>query len=190
MLGVRHYDLTACSSSNLIHRPYRAPETIFGAEDYDPYAVDIWSLGATVAEFFTPIRFIADDDDRSEESDDGSEAPEQRPDQPLPRIINQPVSSWAHGEWQRESLFNAERGSIGLAWSIFQIRGTPDRTTWPVSRLMEYRMRACFAHLTSLGLRPSTRLTQISLPSRKARGSAASPPQSTFASVKCFTRRA
>ncbi|KAI0347611.1 kinase-like protein [Trametopsis cervina] len=117
--------------SHICSGPYRAPETIFGAEDYDPYAVDIWSLGATVAEFFTPIRFIADDDDRSEESDDGSEAPEQRPDQPLPRIINQPVSSWAHGEWQRESLFNAERGSIGLAWSIFQIRGTPDRTTWP-----------------------------------------------------------
>lgn len=108
--------------------PYRAPETIFGPADYDPFAVDLWSFGALCAEFFTPLRFVnsdmsdGGDDDESEE--DGLE--------PLkPFYVSNDL---AHdGSWTRDSLFNADRGSIGLAWSIFKIRGTPDDTNWPVS---------------------------------------------------------
>lgn len=37
------------------------------------------------------------------------------------------------GKWSRVSLFDSSRGEIGLAWSIFRVRGTPDQTNWPVS---------------------------------------------------------
>ncbi|KAF8661425.1 hypothetical protein AX16_001343 [Volvariella volvacea WC 439] len=47
--------------------PYRAPELLFGSRTYNPFAIDMWSLGATMAEFFTPLRLgranEADDDD-------------------------------------------------------------------------------------------------------------------------------
>ncbi|TCD63501.1 hypothetical protein EIP91_005334 [Steccherinum ochraceum] len=86
--------------------PYRAPELLFGARNYDPYATDLWSLGALCAEFFTSIKTVESDSDfDSEEEDD---------DNP-----------------HRMSLFNADRGSIGLAWSVFQIRGTPTAENWP-----------------------------------------------------------
>ncbi|KAF8274302.1 kinase-like domain-containing protein [Lactarius quietus] len=44
--------------------PYRAPELLFGARKYDAMACDLWSLGATFAEFFTTLhrRAIPDDD--------------------------------------------------------------------------------------------------------------------------------
>lgn len=35
-------------------------------------------------------------------------------------------------QWNRDSLFNGERGEIGLAWSIFKIFGTPNPNNWPV----------------------------------------------------------
>jgi len=35
--------------------------------------------------------------------------------------------------WTRDTLFNGERGEIGLAWSIFKIFGTPTKDSWPVS---------------------------------------------------------
>jgi len=34
-------------------------------------------------------------------------------------------------DWIRLPLFDAQRGDIGLAWSIFKIRGTPDEVNWP-----------------------------------------------------------
>lgn len=38
-------------------------------------------------------------------------------------------------QWTRDSLFDGERGEIGLAWSIFKILGTPNKSNWPVSKL-------------------------------------------------------
>ncbi len=122
----------------LYYRPYRAPETIFSATDYDPFALDLWSLGATFAEFFTSLRFIPEDDDidagyGSPSSDSSNQSQSLRP-----AFINPPVSDSQRGEWTRKSLFDAERGSIGLAWSIFKVRGTPDDDNWPVRRLTRY----------------------------------------------------
>ncbi|PPR02363.1 hypothetical protein CVT24_011707 [Panaeolus cyanescens] len=34
-------------------------------------------------------------------------------------------------QWIRKTLFNGDRGEIGLAWSIFKIFGTPDSESWP-----------------------------------------------------------
>ena len=49
-----------------------------------------------------------------------------------PAFINPPISDSQRGRWKRESLFDAERGSIGLAWSIFKARGTPNNINWSV----------------------------------------------------------
>ncbi|KIP03913.1 hypothetical protein PHLGIDRAFT_76821, partial [Phlebiopsis gigantea 11061_1 CR5-6] len=106
--------------------PYRAPETIFGPTNYDPFAVDLWSLGALCAEFFTSLRLIPDDDSDDESGNNlDSECPK-----PFIFPKNYELTGM-RGSWARESLFDADRGSIGLAWSIFKIRGTPDETTWP-----------------------------------------------------------
>ncbi|KAK0185157.1 kinase-like protein, partial [Armillaria mellea] len=78
--------------------PYRAPELLFGARAYDPYAVDMWSLGCTFAEFFTPLL--------PEEEDDDDYPPELRDANPT--LV-------------RKALFDGTRGEIGLAWSIFKI---------------------------------------------------------------------
>ncbi|KAI0094162.1 kinase-like domain-containing protein [Irpex rosettiformis] len=120
--------------SQVCSGPYRAPETIFGATAYDPFALDIWSLGATFAEFYTPLRFSPDDDDDNDDgcsSDEGDQRPPIRP-----AFINPPISDSQRGKWTREPLFDAERGSIGLAWSIFKVRGTPDDTTWPAFKTL------------------------------------------------------
>ena len=88
----------------------------------------MWSFGALFADFFTPLRFVPED----EVSDDGytSEDDDIRP--LLPHIM--PNDFWRQrGYWRRDSLFDAERGSIGLAWSIFKVKGTPNETNWPVS---------------------------------------------------------
>ena len=70
------------------------------------------------------------DDDASD--GDASDEETQRP--LTPHVV--PEDFWRRrGEWARDALFNAERGSIGLAWSIFKLRGTPNEVNWPVSTL-------------------------------------------------------
>ncbi|KIY65729.1 kinase-like protein [Cylindrobasidium torrendii FP15055 ss-10] len=87
--------------------PYRAPELLFGSRTYNPYAIDLWSLGVLFAEFFTPV--IVQDDGE----DEAHNAPP------------------AEQSLMRKPLFEGTRGEIALIWSIFRTMGTPTEETWP-----------------------------------------------------------
>ncbi|KAL0952087.1 hypothetical protein HGRIS_008723 [Hohenbuehelia grisea] len=131
--------------------PYRAPELLFGTRSYDAFAIDRWSLGATLAEFFTPLRLHTDDGEEYDEygpvdiissaqEELESERKEAQLDMaqeeslsPLPAFVVPLGSTMLRPgmHWIRHTLFNGERGEIGLAWSIFRVRGTPTSETWP-----------------------------------------------------------
>ena len=149
--------------------PYRAPELLFGPRTYDAFAIDMWSLGATFAEFFTALSLYLDEDDDfgsfgggfggpgggfggpgggfggpgggfaksggySSNRDDDDDAEEAKNTPPPPFNIPSHLRiGYPGAKWARETLFNGSRGEIGLAWSIFQIRGTPNEELWPVS---------------------------------------------------------
>ncbi|KAJ7157323.1 CMGC/CDK protein kinase [Mycena filopes] len=109
--------------------PYRAPELLFGTRAYDAMAIDMWSVGTVLAEMFSALRLCSND----EEEEEGDEEPvcsAQADDPPFvvpPRLrVGQPSTRWC-----RDTLFNGRRGEIGLAWSIFKIRGTPTPENWP-----------------------------------------------------------
>jgi serine/threonine protein kinase len=134
------YLIECGTGGSLRSRPYRAPELLFGPRTYNAFAIDSWSLGATFAEFFTSVRLYnpLDDEDfgfglrEDEQSDSGDESPPAKPAEPfiIPKRlrIGDPSNRWA-----RDSLFDSTRGEIGLAWSIFKTRGSPNETNWPVS---------------------------------------------------------
>ncbi|CAL1694690.1 unnamed protein product [Somion occarium] len=138
---------------------HRAPELLFGATTYDPLAVDLWSVGTTFAEFFTSLRLVRnsdeDDDDFNDHEDiDGG------PRKPfiIPSSIAQdrtPPGSY----WSREPLFDSSRGSIGLAWSIFQIRGTPTEQTWPSFKTLPDAQKIDFQSVPGVDL--ATRLPNL-----------------------------
>ncbi|KIJ54319.1 hypothetical protein M422DRAFT_775460 [Sphaerobolus stellatus SS14] len=107
----------------------RPPELLFSPKIYSPEAVDLWSLGSTIAQFFTPLQLIPS---TSPISYPGSE------ENPLettyhPFIIPQALKKTIdyRARWERRELFDGERGELGLAWSIFRLRGTPNETLWP-----------------------------------------------------------
>ncbi|KAF9535623.1 kinase-like domain-containing protein, partial [Crepidotus variabilis] len=106
---------------------YRAPELLFGYRNYDPTAIDLWSIGATFAQFFTPLRLSSDD---PEDDDDDDLVGGQSAAKPfmVPRYLR---IGYPGSQWRRDTLFNGERGEIGLAWSIFKIFGTPTADSWP-----------------------------------------------------------
>jgi len=103
-------------------RPYRAPELLFGPRTYDALATDLWAAGCVIAEMFhmgTPSPPYSDVDhveERGEEDDDPLETP---------------VDSTEI----RATLFDSTFGNLGLAASIFRLRGSPNRHTWPVGPL-------------------------------------------------------
>lgn len=97
---------------------------MFGTRTYDPLAIDLWSLGATFAQFFTALR-LCDDDTEIDTNLEPDDAP------PTPFIVPKYPRSNLSAQWTRDSLFNGERGEIGLAWSIFKIFGTPTAESWP-----------------------------------------------------------
>ena len=113
---------------------------MFGTRTYDPLAIDLWSLGATFAQFFTALRLCSDDDDDDDddnEIDTDIDAPLTPFIVPKHLRIGNPCTRWT-----RDSLFNAEKGEIGLAWSIFKIFGTPTPATWPVSPVFHLSLYA------------------------------------------------
>ena len=145
------------------HSPYRAPELLFGPRMYDPFAIDAWSLGVTFSEFFTSLRLQTDEDEddedlsfpRPSDSESGSESgAEPRAPTPLPTPFAIPRgprrSGIPTGRWIRMSLFDGTRGEIGLAWSIFRVRGTPNEATWPVRPPLfrSLRLPPCAQHVT------------------------------------------
>ncbi|KAA1467871.1 kinase-like protein [Dentipellis sp. KUC8613] len=107
--------------------PYRAPELLFGPKSYDALAADRWALGATIAEFFTSLhrRNVNDDDDDWDSDEEDQE------DRTKAYILDPPKSAWASVKWGRCPLFDSSRGDLGLIWSIFSTRGTPNTETWP-----------------------------------------------------------
>ncbi|KAJ3508273.1 hypothetical protein NLJ89_g5848 [Agrocybe chaxingu] len=116
-------------------RAYRAPELLFSSRSYDPIALDLWSLGATFAEFFTPLRLSSEEEDECDDDDQTEDNEEPDDDQPRPLepfIVPKYLRiGYPGAQWTRDTLFNGERGEIGLAWSIFKILGTPTDETWP-----------------------------------------------------------
>lgn len=115
--------------------PYRAPELLFGPRTYDAFAIDSWSLGATFAEFFTSVRLFSrlDDEDFGFESDGQSDLGDESASKPAePFVIPKGLRIGdPTNRWTRDSLFDSTRGEIGLAWSIFKARGSPNETNWP-----------------------------------------------------------
>lgn len=105
---------------------------MFGPKTYDASAADMWSVGATFAEFFRPLKQQLDVDGWDDDYEEGAEEDGEQ-HTALPFILLQSSSPSQITSWCRLPLFNAERGDIGLAWSIFQVRGTPNETNWPVN---------------------------------------------------------
>lgn len=102
---------------------------MFGPHTYDAFAIDLWSLGGVFAEFFTALRLTRLDEDGEEDGDIVAEDE----DGSIPFILSKDIRAGdPNARWQRDPLFNGRKGEIGLAWSIFKIRGTPTVDTWPV----------------------------------------------------------
>ncbi|KAG9313846.1 kinase-like protein [Chiua virens] len=157
--------------------PYRPPELLFGPRSYDAFAIDVWSLGVTLAEFFTSLRLQTDSDSDDEDlallnrADDGESGSESNADSPraftpspTPFIIprgNRPRPGIPTGRWTRTSLFDATRGEIGLAWSIFRVRGTPNESTWPSFLTLPDASKVSFANVDAVDL--SSRLPNLPL---------------------------
>ena len=95
-------------------------------------AVDLWSLGTTIAQFFTPLQLnpsrtpLSSPTSTTAEVDEINSSPFIIPDS-IRKCIDY------RANWERKSLFDGERGELGLAWSIFRLRGTPNEKTWPVN---------------------------------------------------------
>jgi hypothetical protein len=75
-----------------------------------------------------------DDDDENEKEGNSSTPPVQ------PFIVSassqkklDTLGSEASVSWIRTPLFDGSRGELGLAWSIFRVKGTPTEENWPVS---------------------------------------------------------
>lgn len=135
---------------------FRAPELFFGPRTYDAVATDLWSLGVTIAHFFTSIRLkgesdeeMYDDDDYDDDDDVGTDSETSPKNEgmektdlvpPLPSVIlprDMESIFLEDANWFRESLFDPTRGVLAMFWEICKIRGTPNEETWPV-RILHY----------------------------------------------------
>lgn len=84
-------------------------------------ACDLWSLGATFAEFFTTLHRRADGDD-----DDDVDT-EEMGDPTKAYLSDELPLAWPSSQWERYSLFDGSRGDIGLAWYFPHSRLTNPR---------------------------------------------------------------
>ena len=115
-----------------MHRPYRAPELLFGAKTYDPKALDLWALGTIIAVMFGPPRLPQHNDEGEDEDDESDDEEAYRYDDPLepPPPVDPAIP--------RRTLFDSALGDLGLAGSIFRLRGSPSPSTWPVRSLSSF----------------------------------------------------
>jgi hypothetical protein len=93
----------------------------------------MWSLGVTFADFFRPLKQQLDDPDEWDDDCDEEAEEDEQQHTALPFISLQHPSPPRINSWRRLPLFDPDRGDIGLAWSIFKVRGTPNETNWPVN---------------------------------------------------------
>lgn len=124
---------------------YRAPECLFSPlNGYSADKVDVWQAGVTLIQFLLPLRRVqvtkqkekvvnddrqewekalwADDDGLSWSQLEASKAAE----------VEEEEAESSDSGWKRETLFDANRGDLGLANSIFELRGLPSSTSeWP-----------------------------------------------------------
>ncbi|KAI5481642.1 arylamine N-acetyltransferase [Pseudohyphozyma bogoriensis] len=103
--------------------PYRAPELLFGSRDYDPFAIDLWALGATIAGLFRPFEPLETSHPPSDSgSDAGSDAGSYWEEEREGDVAKQPT---------RQTLFKTSPSEFALIGSIFKVLGTPTMETWP-----------------------------------------------------------
>lgn len=88
-----------------------------------------------MAEFFTPLRLQRsyDDSDEDSEEEEDTDPHAGEPPAKVPFVIPKALHlSYPDVEWERDSLYDARKGTIGHAFSIFKVHGTPNEHTWPV----------------------------------------------------------
>jgi len=84
------------------------------------------------ADIFRPLEQLDELDEWDNDCDEGTEEDEQL-HTTLPFIFLRGPSPSRMTSWRRVPLFDPDRGDIGLAWSIFKVRGTPNELNWPVN---------------------------------------------------------
>ena len=118
--------------------------------------IDLWALGATLSEFFTPMMFatidstIVVDLDSLQHHENARlptynfgkvETPESVSSEDEMRSEWSFKSMRKGAVWTRQTIFDGGRGEIGLAGSIFKLRGTPAEDDWRVSTSFPFTMR-------------------------------------------------
>lgn len=124
---VSAYSLWPHTISADLTRRYRAPELLFSATMYDPFALDIWALGVIITDCLAPaFSTESESADMSDGSDCDSDS------DPLEDKTHS--FDGANVPTTRKGLFDDTFGDLGLAGSIFRVLGSPSEENWPVSR--------------------------------------------------------
>ncbi|GJN94431.1 hypothetical protein Rhopal_007511-T1 [Rhodotorula paludigena] len=110
---------------------YRAPELVFASRNYDPFALDLWALGATLSEFFAALELPVPPSPDSEDE--------------FERYYRQCATPPPEPTLQRKTLFDGGASDFLLAASIFRVLGTPTSETWPESASLPNFARFTFA---------------------------------------------
>ncbi|EST05764.1 Protein kinase domain protein [Kalmanozyma brasiliensis GHG001] len=141
---------------------FRAPELLFSPlGGYDAFAVDVWAAAVTLAHFFTPLTAIptittsdfpsldVEHDERKDWQrafDSNTPLPDEG-DSPLyfeedPYPQDDPSQGGrSESGYIRTPLFEADRGDIGLAASIFALLGLPmSIQDWPEAEHFQPRL--------------------------------------------------
>lgn len=153
------------------HRGYRAPELLFGTRNYDPFAIDRWSFGATLTSFFTPLRLVSPGDDSG---DDLTEGEIYKGPFILPNHL---TFTSPNTHWSRDTLYDSSRSEIGLAWSIFKVHGTPNENMWPEWKALPQSQTLIFDDVEGKGL--TRELLPHLIPEEEGKGNN-SQPQATI----------